>query len=96
MKQKQWSYPSYAKVIDTEGKTRLTVLTQFYQIGIYVAVYHSTSSIPEQLSMKPQHMKKFMGQFNTNNLTEQCKDWTVEFGSDVVVTEENGLYKQLS
>ena len=95
MKNKTWTYPVSATIKDADGNVKLNVVTQFYQTGIYIAIYDGNSSMPDQFGLEPKQMKKFMSGFRKENLTAECEDYTVQFGRDVTVTEEDGLYKQL-
>lgn len=90
-KKKTYSYPMGCIVKDENEKTIITVITQLYQIGIYVAIYYNSDPIPQQLSVQPNQINKFMKQFEASNL--KIKNPKVTFGAiKKVTTDDNGLW----
>jgi hypothetical protein len=90
-KQKVWEFPASVQLKDKTGKVVLQVLTQLYKAcGMYVAEYWSGDAIPNQFGLKPEHMAKYMKQFEQDNL----KDGAVsEFGTPIkVTTDPDGFY----
>ena len=90
MKKKTWTYPQYVKV-PKEGKIVLNVMTQLYQIGVYVCTENPRGR--EQRNLTPAQTIKYMKSF----LAENLKDgYTSEFGISIhVIKDEDGFYKRV-
>lgn len=92
--EKIYTYPKSLILKDSKGNVLLTIITQLYEIGVYVAMYHSGKSMPTQLNLTPilavKHMKQFT---NEKNLID--KTMKVEVGPIIKVKEENGLFVEV-
>jgi len=86
----KYTYPQSCTLYK-DGKEILNVLTQLYKIGVYAAIYTPCRTMPEQLSMDPRSMKKYMKQFGTKNLK---KGVTAKFGPDITVSDESGFWEK--
>lgn len=94
-KTKKWSFPRWVKIYkDGETEPVVNVVTQLYQIGVYVCEYYGNTSSPNQFGMKPSGVKNYFSkQFSQDNLKP---GYTVELGPEITVTEdENGFYKEV-
>jgi hypothetical protein len=93
-KQQKWTYPTYVTVSDKEGKQVWNVVSQLYQIGVYIIENNDPS---RQGNVSPAQMIKHMKQFRPENLKGDLADYTVEFGREITVTkDENGFYVEVT
>ena len=86
-KKKQWKFPVSATIKDPAGKTVMSVVTQVYQIGIYVCA--ESNGGRDQQNLTPGQAIKYMKQCDQSNLND---GYTSVLGPEITVTEENGYY----
>lgn len=94
MANKKWKYFNYCDVRNPEGDVVISVVTQLYACaGVYVAVYYKGASIPDQFTIKPSGMKKFMQQFAEDNL----KDKTLKtiYGREMIVSDIDNKFVEV-
>jgi hypothetical protein len=90
-KKKTWTYPRYVNIKDSSGKTVMSVVTQLYQIGVYICAENGGR---DQFGLKPSVVVKYMKGFDQSNLKE---GYTSEIGHTITVTEdEDGFYKEVN
>lgn len=84
-------FPRFCKVTKNDEQL-LYAVSQVYKTGIYIALYGKNNSLLDQGSFTPKQAKKYMNQFNQNNLKPGL---TSEKGSLVTIIEKDGMYEEL-
>jgi len=91
-KQKTFKYPMFAKILDKNNEVCINIVTQLYQTGVYIAEYYKGNSMPNQFGLTPAQMKRYLKTFAPGNLQPGYKS---EFGPEITVIENNGLFERV-
>ena len=83
------TYPRSVKITEKDG-TVVNILTQQYQVGLYVALYIGKDPIPQQYNMSPATFSK-----NIKKDIKKAEERGAEvvIGSDISVREVDGLWQ---
>jgi hypothetical protein len=90
-KAKKWKYYTSLTFVDVKDKSKHSLFTQLYQIGVY-GIWDNDSA--QQGNYKPSNMVSIVKKLKALELKGTIEQ--LEFGREITVTEdENGFYKEV-
>lgn len=85
------AYPRTISFIDAKSKQKYVLATQFYEVGIY-GIWNNDSSL--QQAYTPQNLVTIKKRLI--KAQEKGKITDLEFGRDITLSDESGLWKQIT
>jgi hypothetical protein len=89
-KAKKWKYYTSLTFVDAKDKSKHSLLTQLYQIGVY-GIWDNDPA--QQGNYKPANMVSIVKKLKDLELKGKIEN--LEFGREITVTEEDGFYVEM-
>ena len=89
-KSKKFKYHTSHSFVHIPTNTKTMMISQLYKVGIYVIVNNDPSL---QFNLKPQDIVKLEKQLNKDMEDGVIKD--LEFGREIVVSDETGFWEEV-